>query len=70
VPDKNVKTAVVRRQPGVVNDLKDFIGACAQVKKAMSPDNVRANVGKFIGELDDDSKGLLQDVVGLFRRPK
>lgn len=64
------KPAVTRRQPGVVNDLKDFIGACAQVKKAIHPDAIRENVGKFIGELDEDSKDLLQGFAGLFRGPK
>jgi hypothetical protein len=76
VPAENADTtggiakSAVTRQPGVVSDLKDFIGACAQVKKAVHPDTLRANVGKFIGELDDDSKGLLNDLAGLFRRPK
>lgn len=68
--DTAAKTAVTRRQPGVVSDLKDFIGACAQVKKAIHPDAIRENVGKFIGELDDDSKDLLQGLAGMFRGPK
>jgi hypothetical protein len=70
VADGNAKSAVVRRRKGPVDDLKDFIGACAQVKKAIHPDNLRANVGKFIGELPEDSKDLLQDLAGLFRGPK
>lgn len=70
MPEENAKPAVTRRRKGPVDDLKEFIGACAQVKKAIHPDTLRANVGKFIGELDDDSKGLLQDLAGLFRGPK
>lgn len=70
MPERNVKTTVARRQKGAFDDLKEFIGVCAQVKKAASPDAIRANVGRFVNELPQDSKDFLVDLVGMFRRPR
>ncbi len=71
MPEKTVKTAVARRQQGVVSDLKDFIAGCAQVRKQFDPENIKANVGRALGEfadgMDEDSKRLVGDVIGIFR---
>lgn len=64
------QNAVARTKPGPFDDLKEFIGHCARAKKAMSPETLRENVGKFVNELDQDSKDFLGDLAGILRRPR
>ena len=55
-------------------ELKRFIGVCADARKQLDPANLKANVGRALGEffdgLDEDSKKLVTDVAGMFRRLK
>jgi len=69
VPENSKQIRAPRQPKGPFDDLREFIGICASARKAMSPEVLKANVGKFIGELPEDSKDLLQDLAGLFRRP-
>lgn len=73
MPEKTAKPAVVRAKAvhPVVRDLKQFISACAQLREQAQPEKVVANVGRavgeFIGEMDEGSKKLIGEVVGMFR---
>jgi hypothetical protein len=55
-------------------ELKRFIGICAQARKQLDPENLKANVGRALGQffegMDEDSKKLVSDVAGMIRRPK
>ena len=70
MPEKTTKPAVKRVHP-VVRDLKQFLSTCAQLREHAQPENVKANVGRavgeFVGDLDEGSKNLLADLAGLFR---
>jgi hypothetical protein len=57
-----------------VGELKEFISVCAQARKQLDPENIKANVGRKVSEffngLDEDSQGLLRDIAGMIRRPR
>ena len=57
-----------------VGELKRFIGICANARKQLDPENIKANVGRALGQffdgMDEDSKKLVSDVAGMIRRPK
>ena len=64
-----------RRNPNdPVDAVTHFISACAQTRKQLDPENLKANVGRAVAKvwdgLDDDSKQLVNDVAGIFRRAK
>lgn len=63
------KVSVRRNDAGA--ELKRFIGICADARKQFSPENFRENVGRavggFVDSMDEDSKGLVRDVVSIFR---
>ena len=74
MPEKSARIARPNPAKQPFDDLKQFIGICAQARKQMDPERIVANVGQavsgFIGGLDEDSQGLIRDVVGVIRRPK
>jgi len=53
-------------------ELKRFIGVVADARKQLDPVNIRANVGKalsgFVEDLPEDSRKLVTDLAGIFRR--
>jgi hypothetical protein len=69
------KCPAKRRNPNdPVDAVTHFISACAQTRKQLDPENLKANVGRAVGEffdgMDEDSKKLVADVAGMFRRPR
>lgn len=55
------------RQP--FDDLKEFIGICAQVRNQLNPAALQQRVVEFVGGMDEDSKNLIRDLAGALRRP-
>jgi hypothetical protein len=55
-------------------ELKRFIGICADMRKQLDPEAIKANVGQALGNffdgLPEDSKKLVTDVAGMIRRPR
>lgn len=74
MPDNSTTIRRPRAPKGPFDDLKQFIGVCADARKQLDPENIKANVGRAVGEfldgMDEDSKALVSDVVGIFRRPR
>jgi hypothetical protein len=74
VPDNSTTIRRPRAPKGPFDDLKQFIGVCAKARKQLDPETLVENgkraVGEFLGGMDEDSKALVSDVVGMFRRPR
>jgi hypothetical protein len=74
VPDNSTTIRRPRAPKGPFDDLKQFIGICARVRNELDPDRIKTNVGRAMGEfldgMDEDSKKLVGDVAGMFRRPR
>lgn len=75
MPAKSVRIVKTRPNPhDAAGELKRFIGICAQARKQLDPENIKANVGaklaEFVDGLDQDSKDFLTDVAGVIRRPR
>jgi hypothetical protein len=69
---RSSRAVAYKKQP--FDDLKQFIGICAQARKQLDPETINANVWRAVGEffdgMNEDSKKLLTDVAGIIRRPK
>lgn len=74
MPDNSRRIARPRAPKQPFDDLKQFIGICAQARKQLDPETIKANVGrsaaKFFDSMDEDSKKLVVDVASLFQRLK
>jgi|GEM_PF-5766177 len=75
MPEKTAVKRISRPNPrDPAAELKRFIGICADARKQFDPENIKANVGTALGQfiegMDEDSKKLVTDVAGMFRRPK
>jgi hypothetical protein len=69
------KSPAKRHNPNnPVDSITHFISTCAEVRKQLDPEVLKANVGRAVGEvwngLNADSQQLVNDVIGVIRRPR